>query len=192
MKAIFLISACVAMMAVGMAGCDRQRTETKAGVLQTKFPGQVTAGGGTSGQVLARTGRPVTDATYAGGTPGIAGGSGGTTGGAATGGTVQESGQGPSTGTTQPASAGRPGTNLPPGDMNHGAAPGSGNAPDGSRSRGEPATGVGHNTTPGTGGPSGGVPAAGASSGAPANATPPATAPAASAAPAATPAAAGR
>ena len=76
---------------------------------QTAFPGMVTAGGGTSGAVMARTARPETDATYAGGTPGIAGGGGGTTGGAATAGTVVEAGQGPSSGTT-PATGPAPGT----------------------------------------------------------------------------------
>ncbi|MCS0806692.1 hypothetical protein NX774_01975 [Massilia agilis] len=105
------------------AGCNRDRADAAAGVRQTRFPGEVTAGGGTSGQVLARTAKPTTDATYAGGTPGIAGGAGGTSGGAATSGTVQESGQGPSQGTSQPASAGRPGTNLPPGDMGKPATP---------------------------------------------------------------------
>jgi hypothetical protein len=98
------------------AGCNRG--EVGAGnVLQTKFPGQVTSGGGTSGQVLARNAKPVTDSTYAGGHPGMAGGAGGTTGGAATAGTVQESGHGPSSGTTQPAAAGQQGTTLQPGDM---------------------------------------------------------------------------
>jgi hypothetical protein len=149
MKAsIFLIQAGAVAMALSVAGCDRNRTESQNGVLQTRFPGMVAAGGGTSGQVLARTGRPVTDATYAGGTPGIAGGSGGTTGGAATGGTVQETGKGPSEGVTQPSSAGRPGTHLPPGDFNHGGAPGT--APGaGSPPRAEPATGAGQRTEQG-------------------------------------------
>jgi len=114
----------LAALVLVAAGCDRgNRPSTENGVHQTKFPGQVSAGGLTSGQVMARTDRPTTDATYAGGTPGIAGGSGGTTGGAATGGTVQESGQGPSQGTSQPAAAGQAGTNLPPGDMGKPAAP---------------------------------------------------------------------
>jgi transcription elongation factor len=118
MKAlIFLMhgAACAALLA--SSGCNRDRADASTGVLQTKFPGQVTSGGGTSGQVLARTGKPVTDGTYAGGTPGIAGGAGGTAGGTATPGTFQESGQGPNRGTSQPSSAGRPGATLPPGDM---------------------------------------------------------------------------
>ena len=100
---------------LGMAGCDRGHTNPKDGVIQTKFPGQVTAGGLTSGQVMARSSKPETNAAYAGGTPGIAGGSGGTTGGAAMGGTVAETGQGPSQGVTAPASGGQPG-NKPVGD----------------------------------------------------------------------------
>ena len=98
-----------------LAGCDRGHTDAKDGVMQTKFPGQVTAGGLTSGQVMARTSKPQTDATYAGGTPGIAGGSGGTTGGAALGGTVAETGEGPSRGVTNPSGA-MEGGNKPPGD----------------------------------------------------------------------------
>jgi hypothetical protein len=113
--------ACVLLL--GLAACDRDHASAAAGVNQTKFPGEVTAGGGTSGEVLARSTKPTTDGTYAGGTPGIAGGAGGNTSGAGTGGTIQESGQGPSQGTTQPSSAGRPGTNLPPGDMGKPATP---------------------------------------------------------------------
>jgi hypothetical protein len=124
MKAlVFLMhgAACAALLA--SSGCNRDRVDSATGVNQTKFPGEVTAGGGSSGQVLARSSKPVTEGTYAGGTPGIAGGAGGTTGGAATPGTVQESGQGPSSGTSQPASAGRAGATLPPGDMGKPSAP---------------------------------------------------------------------
>ena len=106
-----------------LAGCDRGPTGAAHGVVQTKYPGQVSAGGATSGQIMARSARPETDATYAGGTPGIAGGSGGNTSGAETGGRTQESGQGPSSGTTQPTSAGRPGSTSPPGDHGSPAAP---------------------------------------------------------------------
>ena len=109
-----------AMTCAILAGCDRGHTDARDGVMQTKFPGQVTAGGLTSGQVMARTAKPQTDATYAGGTPGIAGGSGGTTGGAALGGTVAETGQGPSQGVTKPSGAMEGGT-KPTGD--YGAPP---------------------------------------------------------------------
>ena len=108
--ALGLLAACTLL-----AGCDRGHANPKDGVIQTKFPGQLTAGGGTSGQVMARSAKPETNAAYAGGTPGIAGGSGGNTAGAAMGGTVTETGQGPSSGVTAPASGGQPG-NKPPGD----------------------------------------------------------------------------
>jgi hypothetical protein len=122
MRARFLLPACTLLVLA--AGCEGDRAGSSvAGVRQTKFPGQVTSGGGTSGQVLARNAKPVTEGSYQGGTPGIAGGSGGTTGGAATAGSVQESGQGPSQGTSPAASTGRPGATLPPGDMGKPPAP---------------------------------------------------------------------
>lgn len=104
MKAI-VVTACA--LAVLAAGCDRGARSTQPaaeGVRQTKFPGQVTAGGSTSGAVIAATQR-ATDASYAGGTPGIAGGAGGTTGGAKLGGTVAESGHAPSGTNTKPPAA---------------------------------------------------------------------------------------
>ena len=116
MKAITISVAALALL----AGCGDKPTAASHGVIQTKYPGQVSSGGGTSGQILTANARPETDATYAGGTPGIAGGSGGNTSGAAMGGTVQESGQGPSSGATTPSSAGRPGAAPQPGD--HGSA----------------------------------------------------------------------
>ncbi|WP_460826692.1 hypothetical protein, partial [Massilia terrae] len=109
---IMYVLACGLLLAG--AGCHREATDAATGVRQTKFPGMVTAGGGTSGQILTKNAKPVTDGTYAGGTPGHAGGAGGNAGGTAMGGQVQESGQGPSSGTSQPSSAGRPGANLPP------------------------------------------------------------------------------
>ena len=118
-SAFVAASLCCALL----ASCRRAEAPATHGVIQTKFPGQMTAGGGSSGEVMARTARPETDATYAGGTPGIAGGAGGNTSGAETGGTTQESGQGPSHGVTQPSSAGRPGANLPPGDHGGATAP---------------------------------------------------------------------
>lgn len=85
------------------AGCTRHDKAADAGMRKTAFPGMITAGGGTSGEVLARNAKPVTDGSYAGGTPFHAGGSGGTTGGTATAGAVQESGHGPSGKTAPPA-----------------------------------------------------------------------------------------
>ncbi|MBQ5939421.1 hypothetical protein [Massilia sp. AB1] len=118
------------------AGCDRNRAAHVAGIEQTKFPGQVTAGGGTSGEILEKNKPPTTDATYAGGTPGIAGGSGGTTGGAATAGTVQETGQGPDKGVTKPTGTGQ-GTQVPSGD-NPPPAPPPANQPTGPASNTAP------------------------------------------------------
>jgi hypothetical protein len=119
---IFKTGAPAALVLALLAGCGDKPTAAAHGVIQTKYPGQVSAGGATSGQILTANARPETDATYAGGTPGIAGGAGGTTSGAETAGTVQESGQGPSSGATQPSSAGRPGSELQPGDTG-GATP---------------------------------------------------------------------
>ena len=89
--------------AVLASGCKRDDKAADAGMRKTAFPGMVTAGGGTSGEVIARTAKPSTDGSYAGGTPYIAGGAGGNTGGTATGGAVQESGHGPSGNTAPPA-----------------------------------------------------------------------------------------
>lgn len=146
MKAsVFLMhgSACALLLAA--AGCHRDNVDAATGVRQTHFPGMVTAGGGTSGQVLAKNAKPTTDGTYSGGTPGIAGGAGGTSGGAATAGHVQESGQGPSSGTSQPASAGRPGATLPPGDMGKPATPPPNANPGGAATNRDPS----HSAAPG-------------------------------------------
>jgi hypothetical protein len=101
-----LIHALALTLLLGAAGCgeksSRPKVSADGGVMQTRFPGQVTAGGGTSGEVLSRAGKAASG-DYAGGTPGIAGGAGGTTGGAATGGTVQESGRGPAGSIPPPA-----------------------------------------------------------------------------------------
>lgn len=96
-----------------LAGCQPHGDNAQR---QTKFPGMVSAGGGTSGQVLAAHGGPKTDATYAGGTPGIAGGSGGNTSGAGTGGTTTDTGQGPSSGVSNPGAAATATTQQTSGD----------------------------------------------------------------------------
>ena len=102
MKALtFLMHAGAAALLLSAAGCKEHGDEA---MRETKFPGMVSAGGGTSGQVMARNGGPKTDATYAGGTPCIAGGAGGNTSGAGTGGSTTETGQGPSSGVSKPAS----------------------------------------------------------------------------------------
>ena len=70
MKAsVKLVTAAIALLAV-LAGCERGHTPSVGGIVQTKYPGQVSAGGATSGAIIAATPKPVTDATYAGGTPG--------------------------------------------------------------------------------------------------------------------------
>ena len=82
-----------------LAACSR---DDHYGQRQTAMPGMVTAGGGTSGEVIARS-KKATDGSYAGGTPYHAGGAGGTSGGTATAGAVAESGHGPSGSTAPPA-----------------------------------------------------------------------------------------
>lgn len=109
------------LLALAAVGCKQHGDEAQR---KTKFPGMVTADGGTSGQVMAAHAGPKTNAGYAGGTPGIAGGSGGNTAGAETGGSVRETGQGPSQGVTPPSGAGTQGTTqTPPGDHGKPAAP---------------------------------------------------------------------
>jgi len=119
MKTTTTIMAVLVLLAA--AGCKQHGDHAQS---KTKFPGMVTADGGTSGQVMAAHGGPKTNAGYAGGTPGIAGGSGGNTAGAATGGSVRETGQGPSQGVTPPSGAGTQGTTqTQPGDHGKPAAP---------------------------------------------------------------------
>jgi hypothetical protein len=117
-----LIHGALAALAVLAGGCDRGRNPSVGGIEQTKYPGQVSAGGRSSGAIIASTAKPVTDATYAGGQPGTAGGSGGNVGGARLGGTVTETGEGPATGVTQPSGA-QPGTQARPGEYAQPAAP---------------------------------------------------------------------
>lgn len=106
---------CALLPTALLASCsDDARVET------TGFPGQFSAGGGTSGEVIARTGEERT-VEGASGTPGIPEGSGGNTSGAALGGTTSGStlagggtapaaadgtASAPSAGTTPPADAG--------------------------------------------------------------------------------------
>lgn len=78
---------CLALL-TSLAGCGRGDDPP---VRQTKFPGQVSAGGGTSGEVMARAGG-VANTPDSSGTPGIPQGSGGNVGGAAMGGTSTAAG----------------------------------------------------------------------------------------------------
>jgi hypothetical protein len=70
------------ILLLGLAACGRD--DPTRNVNQTKFPGQVTAGGSTSGEIMARTKRDTTVSNSTGGTPGIPKGAGGTTGGIST------------------------------------------------------------------------------------------------------------
>ena len=76
------------------AGCGANDEERKLGVKQTGLPGHLSAGGGSSGEVLSRSQQADISIAPAG-TPGIPQGSGGNTSGAALGGTTG--------GTQQPA-----------------------------------------------------------------------------------------
>lgn len=88
-KGILIVPVLAVLLAAG--GCS-ERTDLEAArkeVTQTKFPGMVTSGGDTSGQVLARSkSSEVSSSSKASGTPGIPEGSGGNTSGAALGGTT--------------------------------------------------------------------------------------------------------
>jgi hypothetical protein len=78
-----------------LVACDRPGEIRGAVIRQTSFPGQISAGGSTSGEVLAHKAKPETDGNYSGGTPFHGGGAEGNSGGTATAGSVQESGHGP-------------------------------------------------------------------------------------------------
>lgn len=127
MKASTLTTLALApAFALVLAGCT---PKGDAGQRQTRFPGVESSGGGTSGQVMTANAGNKTDATYAGGTPGIAGGSGGNTGGAALGGTVSDSGKGPSEGVSNPGAANMPGVNQQTSGDNRPAPGGAGPQP---------------------------------------------------------------
>jgi hypothetical protein len=80
--------AIAALLTLTLAGCnDNRGGNITASERQTKFPGMVAAGGGTSGEVMKQSGEKVGAAMPAG-TPGIPGGAGGNTSGAAMGGTT--------------------------------------------------------------------------------------------------------
>lgn len=83
------LSLAAALSIGSLAACHRPvptaPEATAAEVIQTSFPGQVTAGGRTSGEVMAAAGE-FTQQGDDQGTPGIPKGSGGNTGGAELGG----------------------------------------------------------------------------------------------------------
>ncbi|WP_298234937.1 hypothetical protein [uncultured Azohydromonas sp.] len=84
-----LLVPAVLLAALLGAGCDRG-PKVEDGVVQTRFPGQVSAGGGTSGEVIAQSGGK--QAAPPAGTPGIPQGSEGNVGGAALGGAMPKDG----------------------------------------------------------------------------------------------------
>jgi hypothetical protein len=76
------------LLPVFLVACDREDgAVSDTGIQQSRFPGQVSAGGGTSGEVMARN-KGVADTPDPSGTPGIPQGAGGNTSGAAMGGTT--------------------------------------------------------------------------------------------------------
>lgn len=106
MKVPLLLLAAAALL----AGCGREAASNDR-MLQTGFPGMVTAGGHTSGEVMAAN-SPGADANRGpAGTPGIPGGSGGNTGGAAMGGSVPKTTD-LAANTTAPQGAGAPATSA--------------------------------------------------------------------------------
>ena len=83
-RSAVLLGCCALLL--GLAACgSSEQSSASAGVRQTHFPGEITAGGGTSGEVLARAGNAPT-AQNASGTPGIPQGKEGNTGGTEMGG----------------------------------------------------------------------------------------------------------
>ena len=79
-------SALAALLLAG--GCSDQRGSTAAAVTQTKFPGQLAAGGLGSGEIMQRSDSTSIKSSMPSGTPGIPEGAGGTTSGPGMGGTT--------------------------------------------------------------------------------------------------------
>jgi hypothetical protein len=74
------------VLLTAIAGCGNRDREQS--INQTGFPGQITAGGSSSGEVMARSAGGTTEGGAARGTPGIPQGAEGNVGGAAMGGTT--------------------------------------------------------------------------------------------------------
>jgi hypothetical protein len=86
-KAVALLALSSALLG-SITGCsNKPDASSDTGIRQTHFPGQVTAGGGTSGEVMERA-KKVASSGAPSGTPGIPEGSEGNTSGAALGGTT--------------------------------------------------------------------------------------------------------
>jgi hypothetical protein len=104
-----------------LAACDRGGAKVD-GVLQTKAPGHIAAGGKTSGEVIAASPEDEKAGTSGpAGTPGIPQGSGGNTGGTALGGAL---GQQPTANVPPPpARSEKAGTAAPSADVKTGVNP---------------------------------------------------------------------
>jgi hypothetical protein len=100
MRPLFLVT----LLAAALTGCG-DRDDASHGVRQTKLPGDITAGGRTSGQVMAANGTPATAQPGPAGTPGIPKGAEGNTGGTAMGGTTPSAPAAGAAAPTGPASA---------------------------------------------------------------------------------------
>jgi hypothetical protein len=112
-KAAALLAISSALLG-SIAGCADRRdaSSSDTGIRQTHFPGEVTAGGGTSGEVMERS-KKVASSGAPSGTPGIPEGSGGNTGGAALGGTTSPAA---ATKDTQESGSKPPGSTPPSGN----------------------------------------------------------------------------
>jgi hypothetical protein len=104
-----VVAACIAL--VLLAGCGKDAATDR--VLQTKAPGHVTAGGLTSGDVMAKTAQRGPLEPGPAGTPGIPQGAGGTTSGAAMGGTTPAAPPGTSAAANAAATAGASAASAP-------------------------------------------------------------------------------
>lgn len=98
-----------ASIGLALAGCgDRGAGTAGEAVRQTQLPGHVTAGGRTSGEVMAASAAPEAGARMPAGTPGIPLGAGGNVGGTAPGGVVGDAAQAAAAARSAPASAPAP------------------------------------------------------------------------------------
>jgi hypothetical protein len=87
-----------------LLSCGRLQAAGDEAMRETKFPGMVTAGGGTSGQVMARSAKPKPTPPTPAARRALPAARAATPAGAGTGGTVTETGQGPSSGVSAPSS----------------------------------------------------------------------------------------
>lgn len=95
MKRVVCHGLLLAVAALALAGCEDgpPRPATKDGVLQTRMAGQITAGGPSSGEVIAAAAPAMPHEGGPAGTPGTPGGAGGNIGGAQLGATMPHSTQ---------------------------------------------------------------------------------------------------